>query len=150
MKKENLSKEQPVPALCKADVMPLCLRLPLKAKWFEKTKQRIKPEDYREITPYWFRRFVLVSGEMYSDEIDEFCNDLKNSNIHPNVTFDRFGCALRTFDVNIMTSGYPKSTDFKRIVKLEHKGIEIRTGKREWGAEQNKIYFVVMHGAILA
>ena len=31
-----------------------------------------------------------------------------------------------------------------------HIKIEIRTGNPEWGAEPNKLYFVIMHGAILA
>ena len=56
----------------------------------------------------------------------------------------------KKFDCNIMTLGYPKSTDTKRILRLDHKGIEIRTGNPEWGAEPNKLYFVIMHGAILA
>ncbi len=40
----------------------------------------------------------------------------------------------------------PKSTYTERILKLEHKRIEIRTGNPEQGAEQNKIYFVNKHG----
>ena len=45
-----------------------------------------------------------------------------------------------------MTLGYPKTGDNERILKLEHKGIEIRTGNPDWGAEPNKIYFVIKHG----
>ena len=45
-----------------------------------------------------------------------------------------------------MTLGYPKSNDTERILKLEHKGIEIREGKPEWGAEPGKKYFVIKHG----
>jgi len=48
-----------------------------------------------------------------------------------------------------MTLGYPKSTDTERILNLEHKGIEIRTGNPEWGAELNKKYFVILHGEFL-
>ena len=50
---------------------------------------------------------------------------------------------------NTMTLGYPKSNDSERILKLEHKGIEIGYGKPEWGAEPNKLYFIIKHGAIL-
>lgn len=53
-------------------------------------------------------------------------------------------------DTNTMTLSYPKSTDFERVLKLEHKGIEIRTGNPEWGAEPNKLYFVIKHGRFLA
>lgn len=45
-----------------------------------------------------------------------------------------------------MTLGCPKSTDKSRIKEFEHKGIEIRTGNPEWGAEPGKIYFVILHG----
>ena len=48
-----------------------------------------------------------------------------------------------------MTLGYPKSTDSERILKLEHKGIEIRTGNPDWGDELDKLYFVIKHGKII-
>ena len=48
-----------------------------------------------------------------------------------------------------MTSGYPKSIDFDRILKMEHKGIEIGTGNTYLGAEPDKLYFVIKHGNIL-
>ena len=56
---------------------------------------------------------------------------------------------FKKFDSNIMTLGYPKSTDSDRFLKIEHKGIEIRTGNPEWGAEPNKLYFVILHGSFL-
>ena len=48
---------------------------------------------------------------------------------------------VKKFICNIMTLGYPKSTDIERILKLEHKGIEIRTGNPEW--EQNRINYTL-------
>lgn len=41
---------------------------------------------------------------------------------------------------------YELSTDTERILKIEHKGIEIRTGNPDWGAEPGKLYFVILHG----
>ena len=49
-----------------------------------------------------------------------------------------------------MTLGYPKANDNERILKIEHKGIVVRAGNPEWGAEPNKLYFVIMHGGFLA
>jgi hypothetical protein len=46
--------------------------------------------------------------------------------------------------------GYPKATDNERILKFKNKGVEITTGKPEWGAELDKLYFVIKHGSILA
>ncbi len=56
---------------------------------------------------------------------------------------------FKKFTTNTMTLGYPKSTDTDRILKFEHAGIEIRTGNPEWGAEPNKLYFVIKHGELI-
>lgn len=128
------------------------LQLSLKRNWFKMTKQQIKPEDYREITPYWCNRLALLNGEKLSKWqwrgylissgklYMKLCSE-PNSPINP-ITFQKF-------DSNIMTLGYPKSGDLDRILKLEHKGIEIREGNPEWGAEPNKLYFVILHGSFL-
>ena len=121
------------PQLTIPRVMPSCLQLSLKSKWFEMTKAGIKTEDYRELTEYWFKRLCEIT---WFGESDFAWGDV----------YYKF----KKFDFNKMTLGYPKSTDTERILKLEHKGIEIRTGNTEWGAEPNKLYFVIMHGAILA
>ena len=34
------------------------LHLPLKAQWYEMIESGVKTEDYREIKPYWDKRFV--------------------------------------------------------------------------------------------
>ena len=101
------------------------LQLSLKTKWFEMTKTGIKTEDYREINEYWKSRLT----------------DQKANWNRPQSQWK-----FKQFDSNIMTLGYPKSTDTERILKLEHAGIEIRTGNPEWGAEPNKLYFVIKHG----
>jgi hypothetical protein len=128
------------------------LQLSLKTKWFEMTKAGIKTEDYREITPYWcsrfallngvrmkkeqWRRYLITSGKIYMQKCTE-----KHSPINP-ITF-------KNLTQNTMTLGYPKSGDTERILKLEHKGIEIRTGNPDWGAEPNKLYFVILHGSFV-
>ena len=117
------------------------LQMSLKKQWFEMTKAGIKREDYREITPYW-------------------CNRLFNKEINRGVTFDQFLkeltengnfrkavqlISLKEFTTNTMTLGYPLKTDTARILKFKHEGIEIRTGVSEWGAEPDKLYFVIKH-----
>ena len=54
---------------------------------------------------------------------------------------------VKQFTTNTMTLGYPKSTDTDKIKVFEHKGIEIGHGREEWGAEPNKLYFIIKHGA---
>lgn len=121
------------------------LQLSLKAKWFEMTKKGIKTEDYREINNYWAKRLLLIKftgcdGEKLTDSelYSVITHNLDILQLHIN--------GFRHFKTNKMTLGYPKSTDTERILKLEHKGIEIRTGNTEWGAEPGKLYFVIKHG----
>ena len=128
--------------------MSKALRLPLKTKWFEMTKAGIKTEDYREISVYWLSRFIMVDIEKYYEELDELCTELKRGIESTDKLFTWFGCEFKSFDLNIMTLGYPKATDTDKILVLEHKGIEVRTGNPEWGAEPNKLYFVILHGPI--
>jgi len=137
------------------------LQLSLKKQWFEMTKAVIKLEDYRDITPYWAKRLLLCHGESLSKELSDLeievmCDELNNSinyagEIEDEVCFtlDNYYSTFKDFTHNTMTLGYPKSTDTERILKLEHKGIEIRTGNPEWGAKPNKLYFVIKHGQII-
>jgi hypothetical protein len=122
------------------------IHLPLKSNWFKLTKKRIKLEDYRDLTPRYCAMFLLLDGEKRSMRFWESLFLYKDPklilNTFTNITFKKF-------DQNIMTLGYPKKEDFERILKLEHKGIEIRNGNVEWGAEPDKLYFVIKHGDII-
>ncbi|WNH10032.1 hypothetical protein [Thalassobellus suaedae] len=126
------------------------LQLPLKTKWFELTKAGIKTEDYREINEYWYARLV-DRNNLRSFKKASLAFVVAMANQDPPKSFaieaNRIyqGC-FKPFAQNTMTLGYPKTTDTERILKLEHKGIEIRTGNPEWGAEPNKLYFVIKHG----
>lgn len=123
------------------------LQLSLKGKWFEMTDCDNKSEDYRDITPYWWARLVYQQEKVCSYlgitelPINEYCltRIIKNKTTINMIAFNQF-------TYNIMTLGYPKSTDASRIKIFEHKGIEIGCGKEEWGAEPNKLYFIIKHG----
>ena len=118
------------------------LQLSLKKQWFEMTKAGIKTEDYREINEYWFKRLFRTT------EYEEMEIAIQNMKI--GYSINAIGMwhlyFLKDFDTTTLTLGYPKSTDSDRILKLEHKGIEIGYGKEEWGAEPNKLYFIIKHG----
>lgn len=44
------------------------LHLPLKAQWYEMIESGIKAEEYREIKPYWIKRFfVYADGRFYKN-----------------------------------------------------------------------------------
>jgi hypothetical protein len=122
------------------------LQLSLKKQWFEMTKSGEKTEDYREITPYWCTRlFFKTDKEILMEDLAKELMTLKKREIDDYI--DLYG---KIFIHNKTTLGYPKKADMDKILLLEHKGIEIRTGNPEWGAEEGKLYFVIKHGAILA
>lgn len=121
------------------------LRLPLKKKWFDMTKEELKTEDYREITPYWIKRLTTNNIELSIEDINCALCALRDGYTQESV-INVYGLYIKQFDTNTMTLGYPKSTDKERIITLEHKGIEIRSGNPDWGAEDGKIYFVIKHG----
>lgn len=112
------------------------LRLSLKRKWFEMTRDGIKTEDYRELNEYWHKRLFTKDSIEHMDD----CHANYGGCIHVN------DLDFKPFATTTLTLGYPSATDTDRIIKFEHKGIEIRTGNPEWGAEPNKLYFVIKHG----
>lgn len=118
------------------------LTLPLKTKWFKMTKAGIKTEDYREINQYWVRRLMSEAYNIiYSSPQDSINGIFKNTD--PNFLVKHHS---KKFESNVMTLGYPKKGDQSRVIEYEHKGIELRTGNPEWGAEPGKLYFVILHG----
>lgn len=112
------------------------LQLSLKRKWFELTKAGIKTEDYREFSQYWIKRLLNPYPKNYS--VGYFTAEALIEG------FTKQG--FKQFDTNTLTLGYPSSTDTERIIKFKHAGIVIRTGNPEWGAEPDKLYFVIKHG----
>lgn len=122
------------------------LQLALIRKWFDMTKAKIKPEDYRSITPYWLKRLFDGFDELdTNDVLEDICAELKKRESSLESLWDWCGIRPKKFEYNIMTLGYPKSSDTSRILRLKHAGIEIRTGNPNWGAKPGKIYFVIKH-----
>lgn len=124
------------------------LQLSLKTNWFEMTKSGEKTEDYRDITPYWANRLLYFDKKERRKQwwINEFFDIGTNEEIAENL---ELFCQKIVFDANTMTLGYPKKTDSERILRLEHKGIEIREGNPNWGAKKGVLYFVIKHGNVL-
>lgn len=105
------------------------LHLTLKKKWFDMTASGEKPEEYREIKPYWVSRICDNYEEVYIG------GDLMDSHIVKSFTFKKFiHCHLRL--------GY--SADAPQLLR-EVKEIVIDTGNPAWGAEPGKLYFVIRY-----
>ena len=104
------------------------LHQPLKAKWYRMIESGEKPEEYREATPYWCKRFCGFNRLLYS-----FRNGYKDIN--------KAGYTHVQFSL-----GYPKNDDESRRMTFELKAIEYREGREEWGAEKGKKYLVEVLG----
>ena len=82
-----------------------------------------KTEEYRELKDYWIERIAVT----HKDFFWEFCPDV----------------AIRPFTHIEFTNGYG---NHRPQMTFECAGIEIGTGKQEWGAEPNTEYFVIKLG----
>lgn len=102
------------------------LHLTLKKKWFDMIASGEKTEEYREIKPYWIRRFLN-----YDLDIDRrfvFCDQ------------------ETVYDVIEFKNGYAK--DSPRIT-VEYKGLNIGNTKEGWSDEYQTEVFVLKLGKIL-
>lgn len=129
------------------EMLPAVLPLTLTKKWFDLIKSGEKKEEYREIKSYWFSRLVFrpldvvkyvgVRDAKVNEDIVRLCNDAFWSKT--------FG--FKPFDFIDFTNGYAKNAPKMRV---ECKGIEIATGKKEWGAAEGQKYFVIKLGSVTA
>ena len=97
------------------------LTLPIKKKWFDMIKSGEKKEEYREIKPYYVSRF-------YSNYIASGGGLEWVLNNNP-----------RVYKEIIFRNGYGKD----RPTILCECEISEGYGKPEWGAEPNKMYYVL-------
>lgn len=124
------------------------LHLTLKKKWFDKTYSGEKPDEYRDITPYWVSR--LVDWSRYPKEskddhkyiTENIVYDIEQGH-NPYDVLKSYFSDLKEFDNVIATNGYGKH---RPSWNRKFLGIEIREGRKEWGAEPGKKYFVIKLG----
>lgn len=101
---------------------------PLKAKWYRMIETGEKPEEYREATAYWCKRFCGFNTLLFS-----FRNSYQDIN--------KAGYTHVQFSL-----GYPKKDDESCRMTFELKTIEYREGREKWGAEKGKKYLVEVLG----
>jgi hypothetical protein len=98
------------------------LHLTLKNKWFDMILSGEKKEEYREIKDYWISRLAITFVHRHDEDGERFIFEPKD------------------FDTVRFKNGYAKDSVF---TDREVKGVRIGTGKPEWGAENNKNYFII-------
>lgn len=96
------------------------LTLPIKKKWFDMIKSGEKKEEYREIKPYYTTRFY---GRAYEYNVKNgFMKEYE-----------------RKYITILLRNGYLKNSPTLKANCVVTKGY----GKPEWGAEPNKMYYVL-------
>lgn len=96
------------------------LVLPIKKKWFDMIKSGEKKEEYREYNDYYESRFY----------------HLKEKEIIINKQYSIYIESIRYV---LFRNGYRKDSP---TIKCEVE-ISLGYGKEEWGAEPNKLYYVL-------
>ena len=125
------------------------LHLNLKRKWYDLIESGIKTEEYRDLKDYFYRIFInrnvpaiqrgffsILYTSITSGNYKE--HELQQANILlPNITKD--------YKTITFSNGYAKDRD-QFVIEL--KGIEIKEGNPDWGAEAGKKYFVLHLGHV--
>ena len=104
------------------------LILPIKRKWFEMILLGVKSEEYREIKPYWTKRFVNYFGRYY--------NTSNVRDIYGNILLYTWSYQEKTV---IFRNGYGKNAPEFTAVCTITEGY----GKTEWGAVQGERYYIL-------
>jgi len=105
------------------------LIIPIKEKWFEMLCSGEKPEDYREIKPYWIKRFGW-KDIIYADDSPGHEHRLVVTSVKMPVIF---------------RNGYSSNSPYLKCIVHISKG----SGKTEWGAKPNTEYFVLRIDEVL-
>ena len=92
------------------------LVLPIKKKWFDMICSGEKTEEYREIKPYWTKRFHTIG------------------------LIDRYGFVIPHEPTRItLQNGYGKDAPYVHVWVV----LNIAEGREEWGAEPGEPYYVL-------
>lgn len=122
------------------------LDLVLRKKWYDLIQSGVKTEEYREIKPYWIRRLCelrSVGGRrpaMMTSHLAIFYS--KNAHLLK-YHIETHDVHFKNFDAVTFHLGYAKE---RPSMTFAIKEIAIAEGKEEWGAEKDKVYFVIRLG----
>lgn len=115
--------------MCMKDKDKNLLILPIKKKWFDMVLSGEKPEEYREIKPYWDVRIAKwLDIKPTKENIEEIKRLLSCGNLS-------WIPSLKVKFIN----GYGSS----RPSFVADCDVSIGTGREEWGAEPGKEYYVI-------
>lgn len=106
------------------------LRLVLKRKWFDLIASGEKTEEYREITPFWWKRLVTCGNTFDSNEPADWQMILETK-----------------FDFIEFYDGYRPG---RREMLLKWQGMKIGEPRGDWSDNAQGKHFVISLGEIFA
>lgn len=112
--------------------MPKTLQLSLKKNWFDMIKAGIKKEEYREIKPTYLAKFCTTIRGFESNHSNNF-----------DVSFHLKWPEEVEYDTLVFTLAYPSKSQTDKWLTFKNPKIRIGKGRPEWGAEPDKLYFVI-------
>ena len=133
---------------------PKTLHLVLKRKWFDMIRSGEKKEEYREPRYYWYRRLLNVDREGYGHFCESCDGDFEDLFRAANDSFYSFTQLLQ----RAIEEGIFEYKDFEFVqfqldyykdaprMTFEIDEIFIGKGREDWGAEPDKLYFVIKLG----
>lgn len=106
------------------------LTLPIKRKWFDMIRNYDKEHEYRDICPYYIKRFssLFEVSEQYLIDMIELSKRTNETII--------LNCSKKQL---CLRNGY--SSESPSIIIDAY--LLIGKGMEEWGAEKDKVYFVL-------
>lgn len=119
------------------------LYLTLKKVYFDMVGNG-KPEEYRELTMYWAKRLCNRIPTPRGGYFSPINSVLLGESLDGWKIFTGGAPAFNEFDQVLFANGGHFGDVPKKL--FEFKGIEIREGNPEWGAEPGKKYFVIKLG----
>ena len=128
----------------------IILDLPLKKEWYNMIESGVKPEEYREVTPYWCNRLLYGCPlgikdywepvlERTFEAISENGERIPKSYNLQHLLVWQYG--TRGYTHVRFRYGYTKRT---MLFKLDN--IRIGFGNPEWGAPEDKEVFILKIG----
>lgn len=115
---------------------PKVLYLTLNRRWYLLIESMKKPEEYREIKAYWWRRFLR---DTRGHKAPSMLYNLISLQASIKIKYLEY----KHFDIVHFKNGYSKTAP---EMSFEFKSIEIREGNPDWGAVPGKLYFVISLG----
>ena len=108
------------------------LTLTLKRQWFDLIKSGVKREEYREIKPRYLSMFCKQTLSTEPDTDNDFL-----------VGFHLKDSTELRYDTLEFTLAYPSRMETDKWLVFNNPKIRIGTGYPAWGAEPDKLYFVI-------